>query len=244
MFSAIQTLDRNAKQSEPRTADARRRRRRRQLLSRQWRCRARLLRWHRGGPRPGVGVCGRLASGRLSRIAAGRLCVIGHVLWTVHDMRAERDSNSRHPDLEPGATATAPIARRREAVEPLSQSSQPQQFEHSQFARVVKGVDLRSTGGNSAWVQTPQLTGPCSCSDLSFSITASFSLLLGSRITVRAHVRAHARAHTHTHAHAHARTRMRFHKIFKSDDIGPLSNLEQRPHAGSNRGPRGHWPQF
>ena len=28
----------------------------------------------------------------------------------------------------------------------------------SQFARVVKGVDLRSTGGNSAWVRTPQLT--------------------------------------------------------------------------------------
>jgi hypothetical protein len=35
MFSAIQTLDRNAKQSEPRTADDRRRRRRRQMLSRQ-----------------------------------------------------------------------------------------------------------------------------------------------------------------------------------------------------------------
>jgi hypothetical protein len=33
-------------------------------------------------------------------------------------------------------------------------------------------------------------------------------------------------------------------KIFKSDDIGPLSNLEQRPHAGPNRGPRGRWPQF
>ena len=29
-----------------------------------------------------------------------------------------------------------------------------------QFARVVKGVDLRSTGGNSAWVRTPQLTRP------------------------------------------------------------------------------------
>ena len=27
-----------------------------------------------------------------------------------------------------------------------------------QFARVVKGVDLRSTGVNSAWVRTPQLT--------------------------------------------------------------------------------------
>ena len=28
----------------------------------------------------------------------------------------------------------------------------------SQFARVVKGVDLRSTAGNCAWAQTPQLT--------------------------------------------------------------------------------------
>ena len=33
----------------------------------------------------------------------------------------------------------------------------------SQFARVVKGVDLRSTGGNSVWVQTPQLTSALSC---------------------------------------------------------------------------------
>ena len=36
-----------------------------------------------------------------------------------------------------------------------------------QFARVAKGVDLRSTEGNFAWVRTPQLTrrwhfeGPC-----------------------------------------------------------------------------------
>ena len=42
---------------------------------------------------------------------------------------------------------------------------QTQQFEaklsmfcHGQFARVVKGVDLRSTAGNCAWVRTPQLT--------------------------------------------------------------------------------------
>ena len=28
----------------------------------------------------------------------------------------------------------------------------------SQFARVVKGVDLRSTAGNCAWARTPQLT--------------------------------------------------------------------------------------
>ena len=31
-------------------------------------------------------------------------------------------------------------------------------FRHGQFARVVKGVDLRSTAGNCAWVRTPQLT--------------------------------------------------------------------------------------
>ena len=31
-------------------------------------------------------------------------------------------------------------------------------FCHGQFARVVKGVDLRSTAGNCAWVRTPQLT--------------------------------------------------------------------------------------
>ena len=30
--------------------------------------------------------------------------------------------------------------------------------EHSQSARVVKGVDLRSTAGNCAWVQTAWLT--------------------------------------------------------------------------------------
>ena len=28
----------------------------------------------------------------------------------------------------------------------------------SHFARVVKGVDLRSTAGNCAWVRTPQVT--------------------------------------------------------------------------------------
>ena len=28
-----------------------------------------------------------------------------------------------------------------------------------EFARVVKGVDLRSTAGNCAWARTPQLTG-------------------------------------------------------------------------------------
>ena len=31
-------------------------------------------------------------------------------------------------------------------------------FVISQFARAVKGVDLRSTAGHCAWVRTPQLT--------------------------------------------------------------------------------------
>ena len=34
----------------------------------------------------------------------------------------------------------------------------PFTFIACQFARVVKGVDLRSTAGNCAWVRTPQLT--------------------------------------------------------------------------------------
>ena len=33
-----------------------------------------------------------------------------------------------------------------------------QELLKGQFARVVKGVDLRSTGFKSAWVRTPQLT--------------------------------------------------------------------------------------
>ena len=32
------------------------------------------------------------------------------------------------------------------------------QLLHGQFARVVKGVDLRSTAGNCAWARSPQLT--------------------------------------------------------------------------------------
>ena len=36
-----------------------------------------------------------------------------------------------------------------------------------QFARVVKGVDLRSTGRKTAWVRTPQLTSYLwSCADM------------------------------------------------------------------------------
>ena len=34
------------------------------------------------------------------------------------------------------------------------------QANQCQFARVAKGVDLRSTGGNSAWVRAPQMTCP------------------------------------------------------------------------------------
>ena len=32
-----------------------------------------------------------------------------------------------------------------------------------QFARVVKGVDLRSTAGNCAWARTPQLAHVFAC---------------------------------------------------------------------------------
>ena len=39
-----------------------------------------------------------------------------------------------------------------------------------QFARVVKGVDLRSTAGNCAWVRTPQLT--CFTSDFAIETLA------------------------------------------------------------------------
>ena len=34
---------------------------------------------------------------------------------------------------------------------------QSPKFNKRQFAREVKGVDLRSTAGNCAWVRTPQL---------------------------------------------------------------------------------------
>ena len=45
---------------------------------------------------------------------------------------------------------------------------------HSQFARVVKGVDLRSTAGNCAWVRTPQLTiFVCISFSLSFFLLSS-----------------------------------------------------------------------
>ena len=43
-----------------------------------------------------------------------------------------------------------------------------------QFARVVKGVDLRSTAGNCAWVRTPQLTiFVCISFSLSFFLLSS-----------------------------------------------------------------------
>ena len=48
----------------------------------------------------------------------------------------------------------------------------------SQFARVVKGVDLRSTAGNCAWVRTPLLTYP---QNNTFAITSV-------RVMSRSHV--------------------------------------------------------
>ena len=47
-------------------------------------------------------------------------------------------------------------------------------FTQCQFARVVKGVDLRSTAGNCAWVRTPQLTiFVCISFSLSFFLLSS-----------------------------------------------------------------------
>ena len=43
---------------------------------------------------------------------------------------------------------------------------------HRQFARVAKGVDLRSTAGNCAWVRTPQLT--CAHPHMSAEIAATW----------------------------------------------------------------------
>ena len=66
------------------------------------------------------------------------------------------------------ATREMLVSARRSADAPATQAERPSpQTCHEtrcdshlvrQFARVAKGVDLRSTGGNSAWVRTPQLT--------------------------------------------------------------------------------------
>ena len=54
-------------------------------------------------------------------------------------------------------------------------------FRHGQFARVVKGVDLRSTAGNCAWVRTPQLTiFLCISFSLSFFLLSSSVSLWGN----------------------------------------------------------------
>ena len=50
--------------------------------------------------------------------------------------------------------ASRPSCGRQGTHEKAAESAAPR----SQFARVVKGVDLRSTTGNCAWVRTPQLT--------------------------------------------------------------------------------------
>ena len=72
-----------------------------------------------------------------------------------HGARAPHVSLQRH-----GATC------RHDAVQPnpkrccadLHVSVRRFAEEQRQFARVAKGVDLRSTAGNCAWVRTPQLT--------------------------------------------------------------------------------------
>ena len=54
-------------------------------------------------------------------------------------------------------------------------------FTQCQFARVVKGVDLRSTAGNCAWVRTPQLTiFLCMSFSLSFFLLSSSVSLWGN----------------------------------------------------------------
>jgi hypothetical protein len=46
---------------------------------------------------------------------------------------------------------------------------------HCQFARVAKGVDLRSTAGNCAWVRTPQLTFADTLCESWFPVWTMFS---------------------------------------------------------------------
>ena len=55
---------------------------------------------------------------------------------------------------------------------------------HGQFARVVKGVDLRSTAGNCAWVQTPQLTCDVREFRYLFIVVHSLSLVIVNPIGV------------------------------------------------------------
>ena len=59
---------------------------------------------------------------------------------------------------ERGASRKRPGQKEKTKERRPSEKSQTDNVDERQFARVVKGVDLRSTGGNSAWVRTPQLT--------------------------------------------------------------------------------------
>ena len=71
----------------------------------------------------------------------------GQQRWSLECSLAPRSKGWNPP-------ASRPSCGRQGAHEKAAESAAPR----SQFARVVKGVDLRSTTGNCAWVQTPQLT--------------------------------------------------------------------------------------
>ena len=70
------------------------------------------------------------------------------------------------------------------------------QYETSQFARVVKGVDLRSTAGNCAWARTPQLTGPPSLHSAACMVHPTLPHLTWQTVHHSSHKRSAARLQT------------------------------------------------
>ena len=84
---------------------------------------------------------------------------------------------------------------------PLSADSNRPAIHHCQFARVVKGVDLRSTAGNCAWVRTPQLT---------------FSRRTDSIPPAMSQPRRRKATSTHHHAAKDAHTKLRRRKLSPS----------------------------
>ena len=65
-----------------------------------------------------------------------------------------------------------------------------------QFARVVKGVDLRSTAGNCAWARTPQLTGPPSLQSAACMVHPTLPHLTWQTVQHSPHKRSAARLRT------------------------------------------------
>ena len=66
----------------------------------------------------------------------------------------------------------------------------------SQFARVVKGVDLRSTADNCAWARTPQLTGPPSLHSAACMVHPTLPHLTWQTVHHSPHKRSAARLQT------------------------------------------------